>query len=158
MELFEKYYTYSLKFLSYRPRSEKELVDSLTKRKAPQEIIEKIIELLKDQRFLNDEDFTKWWIGQRTSFKPRSKRVLQMELKQKGIAQEIITKYLVESEETAVNDLEQAIRLTKKKIQRYKHLERDELYQKLGGVLARKGFSWDVIKRAIDLSLSDADQ
>jgi regulatory protein len=154
MELFEKYYTYTLKYLSYRPRSEKELHDSLVRKKAPQEIIQKIITLLKEQEFLNDEDFARWWIEQRISFKPRSKRVLKMELKQKGISEEVITKYLIENEETAVNDLEQALRLTQKKIKRYEHLERDELYHKLGGALARKGFSWDVIKRAIDLTLS----
>jgi regulatory protein len=155
MELFEKYYTYALKFLSYRPRSEKELQDSLIRRKAPPEIREKIIELLKEQHFLNDEEFTRWWIEQRTTFKPRSKRAVSMELKQKGIAQEIITKYLVETEETAVNDLEQALRLTQKKIRKYAHLDRQEIYQKLGGALARKGFSWDIIKRAIDLTLSE---
>lgn len=154
MELFEKYYTYALKFLSYRPRSTKELIESLKKRKAPKEIIEKIIQLLKDQEFLDDEEFARWWIEQRTSFKPRSKRVLKLELKQKGISEEVITLYLVENEGTAVNDLEQALLLTSKKIKRYQHLEKDELYQKLGGVLARKGFSWDIIKRAIDLALS----
>lgn len=153
MELFEKYYTHALKFLSYRPRSEKELRDSLIKRKAPDEIIQTIFKLLKEQKFLSDEDFTKWWIEQRSSFKPRSKRVISMELKQKGISQELITKYLVENEESSVNDLEQALRLIQKKSKRYEHLDREELYQKLGGALARKGFSWDVIKRAIDLSL-----
>lgn len=155
MELFEKYYTYALKFLSYRPRSEKELVDALTKKKSPPEISEKIIQLLKEQRFLNDDEFTKWWIEQRTSFKPRSKRVLSLELKQKGIAQELITKYLVETQETAVNDLEQALRVVQKSMKRYRSLEKEELYQKLGGSLARKGFSWDVIKRAIELSLKE---
>lgn len=152
MELFEKYYTYSLKFLSYRPRSEKELRDSLLRKKSPPEISEKIISLLKEQQFLNDEEFAKWWIEQRTSFKPRSKRVLQVELRQKGIADDIIIKYLNEEEETKVSDLEQALRLLRKKAPRYQHLERDALYSKLGGALARKGFSWDVIKQAIDLT------
>ncbi len=154
MELFDKYFNYSLKYLAYRPRSEKEIRDALKRRKATPDIIEKVIELLKEHRFVNDDEFTRWWIEQRVSFKPRSKRVLTLELKQKGISQETIEKYLVENEETAVSDLEQALRLTTKKLKRYSHLEKDELYQKLGGALARKGFSWDVIKRAIDLALS----
>ena len=154
MEFFDKYFNYSLKYLAYRPRSEKEVRDALIRKKAPEAVIEKVIGTLREHRFVNDDEFTKWWIEQRATYKPRSKRVLSMELKQKGIPQDIITKYLVEDQETAVNDLEQALRLTSKKIKRYSHLEREELYQKLGGALARKGFSWDIIKRAIDLALS----
>jgi len=154
MELFEKYFNYSLKYLAYRPRSEKETRDALKRKKATEDIIEKVIDTLKEHKFVNDDEFTRWWIEQRATHKPRSKRVLTMELKQKGIAQELITKYLIEENETAVNDLEQALRLISKKITRYSHLEKEALYQKLGGALARKGFSWDVIKRAIDLALS----
>ena len=154
MDLFDKYFNYSLKYLAYRPRSEKETRDALKRRKATDDIIEKVIDTLKDHKFINDDEFTRWWIEQRITHKPRSKRVLIMGLKLKGITQELITKYVFEENDTAVNDLEQALRLLSKKITRYQHLEKEKLYQKLGGALARKGFSWDVIKRAIDLALS----
>ena len=155
MEFFEKYFNYSLKYLSYRPRSEKEVVDALVRKKAPQDVVEKIIANLKELRFINDDEFTRWWVEQRTTFKPRSKYIIGVELRQKGISQELIDTYLTEDKETAINDLEQAKKLAERKIKRYRHLERQELYQKLGGALARKGFSWDVIKRAIDLTLSE---
>lgn len=154
MELFEKYHNYSLKYLSYRPRSEKELRDSLIRKKAPQDIIEKIISSLKELRFINDDEFARWWVEQRSTYKPRSKYVIGLELRQKGISKDLIAKYLTEEKETAVDDLEQAIKFAQKKMRLYKNLEKQELYQKLGGALARKGFSWDVIKRAIDLTFS----
>jgi regulatory protein len=156
MDLFEKYYNYSLKFLSYRPRSEKEVVDALVKKKAPKEVVAKVISYLKELRFINDDEFARWWVDQRTSYRQRSKYVIGMELRQKGIAQDLIEKYVTENAETAVNDLEQAKILAVKKIDRYRKYERQELYVKLGGVLARKGFSWYVIKRAIDFALSDS--
>jgi SOS response regulatory protein OraA/RecX len=48
------------------------------------------------------------------------------------------------------SDLERAKRLVTKKIGKYKGLEKRELYQKLGGVLARNGFDWETIKASID--------
>ena len=42
MDEFGKFYNKALKFLSYRPRSEHEIRDKLTRKKVPQEIIEKI--------------------------------------------------------------------------------------------------------------------
>ncbi len=141
---FEKYWNSSLRFLSYRPRSEKEVKDNLVKKQATAEIIEKIITKLRDYKFINDTEFAKWFIEQRTNMKPKAQRVLRMELKQRGISQDII--------ENSVfgQDLESARKLLTKKFDRYKDLNREQIYQKLGGFLARRGYSWDTIKKAID--------
>ena len=87
---FEKFYNSALRFLSFRPRSENEVRDNLLEKKAVQEIIEKIILKLKEHNFINDLEFAKHWIESRIRFKPRSSRLIQMELKQKGIAQDLI--------------------------------------------------------------------
>src|SRR3989344_6604171 len=85
-----KFYNKALKFLSYRPRSEKEIRDKLKKKKASEETINKIILRLKENNFINDEEFVRWWIEQRTNFKPRSLRLIKMELKQKGVSNDLI--------------------------------------------------------------------
>lgn len=143
MDLFEKYYNYSLRFLSYRPRSEKEIRDYLKKKKVSQDIIQQIIAKLKEHKFLNDEEFTKWWVESRTRFKPRSLRLIKMELKQKGISSDII-------DAQVSNDFEQAKKLAEKKIARYKGLSKNQLYQKLGGLLSRRGFNYETVKKVID--------
>ena len=51
------------------------------------------------------------------------------------------------------SDLEMAKKLAEKKMPKYKDLPKQEIYQKLGGFLARKGFNWDTIKKAIDDAL-----
>ncbi len=158
-DLFEKYLNKAFHFLSFRPRSEKEVRDSLLKKKAPPEIIERVIASLKEHKFLNDEDFARWFIDNRLRFNPKGLRVIKMELKQKGIDREII--------DTAVDnlskdvggdapnsDLESAKRLVEKKMPRYKGMERQVIYQKLGAFLARRGFNWDIIKASIDSELS----
>ena len=146
MELFDKFYNKALRFLSYRPRSEKEIKDYFFRKKVPQEIISKVIIKLKEQKFINDEEFTKWWIEQRTTVAPRSMRVIKMELKRKGIDDQIISnfKFLIS------NDLELAKKLIEKKLPRYKSLSKQELYQKLSRFLSSKGFDWDTIKQSID--------
>ncbi|OGH22389.1 MAG: hypothetical protein A3F31_02565 [Candidatus Levybacteria bacterium RIFCSPHIGHO2_12_FULL_38_12] len=172
MDPFEKYYTKAIKFLSYRPRSEKEVRDRLKKKPRHSrldrefiyprfreddslKIIDQVIKKLKEQEFINDEEFAKWWIEQRNQFKPRSIRIIKMELKQKGIASELIQAHIQSSESRIQNDLKQAKKLVQKRIQRYKGLPKQEVYQKLGLFLARKGFGWDTIKESVDEILKE---
>jgi len=135
----------ALKFLSYRPRSEKEIRDKLLGKKASEEIINKIILRLKKNNFLNDEEFVKWWIEQRTTFKPRSVRLIKIELKQKGIGQELIEE-TIDHLSSAIDDLESAKKLIEKRLPRYKDLSRDKKFQKISRFLSSKGFSYDIIK------------
>lgn len=136
----------ALRFLSFRPRSEKEISDYLKKKKVSIIISQKVISKLKESNFLNDVEFAKWWIEQRTLIKPRAWRIIKFELKNKGISEEIIQNS--ESEETS--DSTVAIKLAQKRFLRYKNLPRQEIYQKLGRFLISKGFDYDTVKRSID--------
>jgi len=140
-----KFYNKALKFLSYRPRSEKEIRDKLLGKKASEEIINKIISRLKKNNFLNDEEFVKWWIEQRTRFKPRSVRLIKIELKQKGIGQELIDE-TIDHLPLTIDDLESAKKLIEKRLPRYKNLSWEEKFQKIARLLSSKGFSYDIIK------------
>jgi regulatory protein len=167
MDEFDRYYRKAINFLSYRARSIKEVQENLEKtlkkRKLPVEstedhkkIILEVIDKLIIQKFLDDTQFAMWWIEQRARNKPKSRMILRMELKQKGISQEIITAALSNEElEAVVDDLSQARKLVEKKIERYKDLPRNDIYKKLGGYLGRRGFSWEVIKRSIDEILAN---
>ena len=156
MEDFEKFYNSSLRFLSYRPRSEKEVREKLKSKKAPSEIIKEIVTKLKEKKFINDEEFAKLWIESRLKFKPRSVHLIKLELKQKGISDEIIESGIKNQELGAESDLEQAKKLVEKKMTRIRNkfgMTREEIYQKLGRYLASKGFGWDTIKKSIDEAL-----
>lgn len=145
---FEKAYTKALKFLNYRPRSEKEVRDNLVKKKIDPDFINGIIELLKKQKFLDDVAFARMWIESRMRAKPRAVRVLKMELRLKGIADDIIEPLL--QEEDANSDLEMAKSLIEKKLPRLQKLPEEEVKIKLGQLLGRKGFNWDTIRQAVD--------
>lgn len=140
----------ALRFLSFRPRSEKEIIDYLKKKQVDLNTSQKVILKLKESNFLNDVEFAKWWVEQRTLIKPRAWRIIKIELKQKGISSEIIEELNINSESEEENDLTMAIKLTQKRLPRYKNLSRQDLYQKLGKYLAYKGFDWETVKRSID--------
>lgn len=150
MDLFAVFYNSSLRFLSFRPRSEKEVRENLLKNKASTDVINQVIAKLIEQKFLNDFDFAAWWIESRLRFRPRSVRFITMELKQKGISSDIIEEVLEKQENLQVNDKESAKKLLARKIERFKDLPPRELYQKVAGLLSRKGFDYDVIKESID--------
>ena len=149
MEHFEKYYNLALRFLALRQRSEKEVVEYLKKKKVTEEIVEQILSRLKQHRFLDDALFARMWVESRTRGKPRSKWLLTRELKEKGIKNEII-ETIFQGDHTVGSDLQMAKNAVGKRIERYRDLPRQEVYQKIGGFLARRGFNWETSKQAID--------
>ncbi|PIP74614.1 MAG: hypothetical protein CO135_01745 [Candidatus Levybacteria bacterium CG_4_9_14_3_um_filter_35_16] len=159
MDNFGKFYNRALKFLSFRPRSEKEIRDYLElktknlKLKTKDETIDSIIKKLKEHRFLNDEEFARLWIESRLKYKPRSISLIKRELLLKGVDKDVIDAQISNLQFTISNELENAQKLIIRKIERYKDLSKQEIYQKLGRFLAGKGFNWDTIKKSIDESL-----
>lgn len=148
MDSFDKFYNKSLKFLSYRSRSEKEVRDYLLKKKTDQKIIDQVIEKLKTQRFINDREFARIWFSSRVSSKPRSIKLIKLELKRKGIDKSLI-ETAIEDSEFKVNDLEIAKNLVQKRVKRYKGHPKEEVYEKLMRFLASKGFDYEIIKEAL---------
>ncbi len=154
MDDFNKYLDKAFKFLSYRPRSEKELRDRLKLKKAPVDIIERIVKSLKEQNFLNDRDFACWFIEQRTRFAPKAWRMIELELRSKGIDKELIEELRIKKHELrGSEEIDIAMKIVERKIDKYKNLDKQEVYMRLGGYLARRGFDWYTIKKAIDSTL-----
>lgn len=149
----EKLVEKALRFLSFRPRSEREVRDHL-KRKLSKKTIDAVdtvdatVEKLKRLGYINDLEFTKWWVEQRQTHKPRGLQLIKSELYQKGIAKEIVDETLggVESPE---DEVELALQAAKKKLRSYQNLKTSEFKQKMGQYLARRGFDWDTIKEAL---------
>jgi len=154
-EHFEKYLNLSYHFLSIRNRSEKEMRDFLTRKNAAVEIIEDVIKHLKEHNFLNDETFARSFVLSQVRLKPKGSVLLKIELRQKGIADAIIQNVLAEVQEEIPDELSQAKSLIAKKMERMKGASRNEIYSKIGGFLSRRGFSWNIVKKAIDETLQE---
>lgn len=132
------------RFLSFRPRSEKEMRDKLSE-KFEQETVDEAIGKLKSYNFINDEEFARMWVNSRQS--GRSAKALAFELKRKGLEKSVIDGAL--SDVDKESELESALELVRSK-SKYQGLEKQEAYQKIGGFLARRGYNYDIIKKVIE--------
>ncbi|HRN96569.1 MAG TPA: regulatory protein RecX [Candidatus Levybacteria bacterium] len=140
-----KAYTRALKYLSYRPRSEKEIRDRLAKKHFDSMIIDQVIDKLKEDKFLDDTGFAQWWTEQRQDFRGKSKFVIKSELSEKGIDRNTIDATLT----NAKDDLKTAKEFLDRKKRRFENYTGDEYKKKVIGFLQRKGFSWDVIQKVL---------
>ena len=77
-------------YLSYRPRSEGEIRQWLGKRGSTNEVTEAAIAKLREQSLADDLAFAQFWRDNRLSFRPKSRRLIQKELRDKRVSPEII--------------------------------------------------------------------
>lgn len=161
LDQIERLFNKALKFLSYRPRSEKEIRDYLLRKgrligieksEEEKEQYEKsvnlVIKKLKGIGQIDDNEFANWWVEQRKKFRMRGNRVIKMELLQKGVDKELIDEKL--NRENKDEDLILAEKVALKKVASYKRLDKNEFRIKMGQFLARRGFEWGVIKKVVD--------
>jgi regulatory protein len=136
----ERAFQQAMLFLSYRARSESEIRKNLRKHEIPEAVIEQTLERLRQDGLANDSQFASAWVENRNAFRPRSRRMMAMELKQKGIDQEAI-----QSAIETVDDEAAAYEAALKKAPRFQTLEWNDFRRKLSEFLARRGFSYATI-------------
>lgn len=134
-------YQKALHFLSFRPRSSAEVRQNLSKRGISEPLIEETMNRLQSNRQIDDEAFARAWVENRNTFRPRGKPALRMELRRKGLSDEIVQSVL----STQVDEAALAITTARKYARRLAGLEWPEFRQKLSGFLARRGFSYTTL-------------
>ena len=132
------------RFLSYRPRSEAEMKDRLHRRGFEDSKIEIIINKLKEQNLLDDTAFAQFWKENRDTFRPRSQRLTRLELKKKGVADEIIKEVTDDS-----NDMQSAYQAALHKAQHLPNQDYEVFRRRLGDYLKRRGFGYTVINQTV---------
>ena len=135
----------ALLFLSYRARSENEIRKNLSKHEIPDAVIEETIERLRREGFADDKKFASAWVENRSTFRPRGRRALALELRQKGIDD-----HTIESALEGIDDEALAYEAGQKKARKLalslsKGQEWTEFRKKMSEFLARRGFSYSVI-------------
>ena len=128
----------ALHFISYRSRSEKEVLQKLTDKGFSEKEIDEVVERLRTSGLVEDSQFARNWVDNRTAFRPRSRRLMMMELHQKGVADEDINNALAEIEDDSTLAYQAASRYAR----RLEGLEWDKFRIRLGAYLGRRGFSY----------------
>jgi len=157
MDEFEKAKLIAYRFLSYRPRSKKEIENKLIEKKISRNTITNILDFLEENNYINDKDFSINWIKYRLENKPMGRAFLEYELRKKGVSRELISESLnkVFGEEFNENDI--AIKVAQKKLISLRKNKADNyiLKRRLFNYLHRKGFSLDTIEQVISGILTD---
>ena len=144
----------ALVFLGYRPRSEKEVRDRLRRSGYEQEAIDHAISRLHEWRYLDDADFARRWVENRATHRPRGRRLLQQELRHKGIDTETAREAI---DDAALDETGAAEKLARRRLPAYSGDEPAAIRRRLGAYLARRGYSYDVIRTALDRALGEAE-
>lgn len=145
----------ALVFLAYRPRSEKEVRDRLRRAGYEQDAIEHTISRLHEWRYLDDADFARRWVENRTAHRPRGKRLLQQELRHKGIDSETVREVIDDAD---LDETGAAEALARRRLPAYAGDDLVAVRRRLGAYLARRGYGYDVVRIALDRALGEEDE
>ncbi len=143
-DALEQAYQQASLFLSFRARSEAEIRRNLNKHKYPEEIIQRTLERLRQEHLADDPQFAHAWVENRSTFRPRSRRALQVELRQKGLSDADTQSALAGLDEEAL-----AYSAALKKARRLESLEWPEFRRKLSEFLSRRGFPYSITQSVV---------
>ncbi len=135
----------ALRYLAYRPRSESEVRDRLQRRGFADEHVSAVIDRLKEQGLVDDEAFARFWVENRESFSPRSRRLTGQELRRKGVAGEVIDRMVDDRD-----DAESAYRAAVGRARRWPRTDYESFRRRMAGYLRRRGFGYEVIKSTVE--------
>jgi regulatory protein len=140
----ERAHEKALNYLSYRPRSEAELQSHLLKSDFAEATVADVLDRLREVGLVDDDAFARYWVENRARFRPRGKRMLVQELRQKDIASSVIETTLTQYDEVAA-----AQQVAAEQARRLAHLPPDLFRRRLWDRLMRRGFSPDIIQEVL---------
>ena len=139
-------------YLAARACSTREIEQKLLRAGYRPSTVEMVIYKLQRENLLDDADFARQWVESRQHHKLGRSRIAQ-ELRRKGISQEEAEDAL-----SVIDDNDQlsgAVALAEKAAARIKPGEdMRKAASRIAGMLARRGYSWDIAKQAIQQALS----
>jgi len=140
----------ALRYLSFRNRSVKELKTFLLGKGYGPEVVSRTLNRLEAVGLLDDRAFAKAWAEVRVKSKGMGEKLLERELRQKGIKKEAIR----EAVEGLGDEEERALSLALARVERLKGLDKETAKRRLAGFLQRKGYSgevvYDVVRKAFE--------
>jgi regulatory protein len=135
----------AVKLLAAKPRSVLELRERLLeKRWTDEEIVDAVLEKLKEYKYLDDEQFARDLAVSKLRQKPQGKRRLKQSLSQKKLDKEIVDE-AIDSAFEKLPETELIDRAIQKRLRLKGHPETREDKKKFYDYLLRQGFSYDLI-------------
>ncbi len=144
-DLFQRCLNAAFRYLGYRPRSEAELRERLKRRGFEAANVEATLARLREQGLVDDLAFAEFWKDNRDSFRPRSRALTALELRQKGVAKTVIDQVVAD-----VDDEDNAYRAAQSRAHRLPDSDYQGFRHRLGEYLKRRGFGYRVINHTVE--------
>lgn len=141
--------------LARRPRSVQEIRQRLRQKGFDPAAIDAAIEKLEGWRYVDDEQFARYWVENREAHKPRGRRLLEQELRQKGVDRELIQTTI---EEADLDERATALEVGRAKLRSYSGLDPLTVRRRLSSYLQRRGYDFATVRATVDQLIGeDAD-
>lgn len=157
-----------LRLLTDRARSRHELETRLAKKGFTPAVSRAVLQRLETANLIDDAAFAEQWVRSRHVYSGKGKKALKVELRTKGVSDEIAAEALGQID--TEDERERATALVRKRSRTLTlpdpdhpeaRAERDKIVRKLVGMLARRGYSqgmaFGVVKSELDRMGADSE-
>jgi regulatory protein len=135
-------------FLGTRPRTRRELELRLRRSGTTDEVITATLVRLEALGLVDDVAFTRWWAEQRDRHAPRGRRMVEAELRQRGVPREVLESLrgdelaepALDAEATPGSEAERAAAALVRHLKGRPLPDDPKAIQRLGAFLMRRGF------------------
>ncbi len=158
------------RFLATRPRTRREVERRLQRAGAGPEVTAAALERLERLGYVDDAAFVRWWGEQRDRHSPRGRRMVEAELRSRGVGREAIDAFRETwddpdrapgDESLPGNDSERAAEALDRHLRGRPVPDDPKAVQRLGMFLMRRGFDGETVRatlrRADERSGADAE-
>ncbi len=144
----------ALRLLSYCPRSKKEIASRLKEKGFSSGIISQSVSELEDVGIIDDLKFAKSFAGSKLRRSPISIELLKKHLAFKGVEKDIIDEALLDFKDS-FDEYGVVKNLIDKRLKSLRNIEPLKASRRLYGYLKRRGFSDDIISKALKEKIKD---
>lgn len=140
----------AFRLLGRRHHATSELKRKLWNKDYDQKLIDEVIADLQNKGYLDDKEFIRAFVAEKTKTKSWSTKKVKGELIKRGLTSKIVDDTLNDQPKEA--DIENAMKLAKKKYEVLlkRNLEPKDLRNRLSAYLFSKGFEYDLITEVCD--------
>lgn len=142
-------------------KTEKYLREKLVKRGYPEEIIESIIDSLKEDDYINDEKYARMFAKDRQEFGNKGSRAIKYDLMRKGVDAETVAEVIEEIHDPEAEE-DRARAYIERRVASTRGLDTQKRITRLASALARRGYdpsmSFRIVRDAVNADIEEMSQ
>jgi regulatory protein len=156
----------AVRFLGTRPRTRLELERRLRRAGVEDAVLETTTQRLAELGYLDDGAFARWWGEQRDRHAPRGRRMIEAELRQRGVPREVIEGFrdehaaperAPEDESLPSSEADRAREALERHLRGRPIPDDRKALERIGMYLMRRGFDAETVRSTIRAAGAEAD-